>query len=119
MLTTYFLLVSNNLPGVSPESRSDDHKHTISIPVMPPPPPCRQYHQQCVAVEALQGELVLVQQDQEEEKERYSRIKIQMRVRERTQQDIGGLTDTVVGGARGRASPYALGAVSLKLASIT
>ena len=47
-------------------------------------------------METLRSELAASQTNQEEEKKRYAKIRVQMKVKERIKQDLGGLTDTVV-----------------------
>ena len=49
-------------------------------------------------MESLHSELTQTQTRQHEEEQKYSKIRLQMRVKERLKQDLGGLTDTVVRG---------------------
>ena len=60
--------------------------------------PCRQYQNQVLEMESLRSELTQTQAKQHEEEQKYSKIRLQMRVKERLKQDLGGLTDTVVRG---------------------
>lgn len=56
----------------------------------------RQYQQQLLAVESLRSEMEGVQQKYDQEKHHYNKIKMQMKVKERVRQDLGGLTTTMV-----------------------
>ena len=47
-------------------------------------------------MESLRSELTTSQTSQEEEEKKYAKIRVQMKVKERIKQDLGGLTDTVV-----------------------
>ena len=58
--------------------------------------PPRQYQSQTIAVDMLRNELVQLQQSYDQEKERYSRVSMKMKIKERTKQDLGGITDTMV-----------------------
>ena len=52
-------------------------------------------------MESLRSELTTSQTSQEEEEKKYAKIRVQMKVKERIKQDLGGLTDTVVSSHRG------------------
>lgn len=74
--------------------------HT-QLSLMPYPPihhNHREYQQQVLEMEGLRSELTQSQSKQREEEQRYSKITLQMKVKERLKQHLGGLTDTVVSG---------------------
>lgn len=65
--------------------------------------PCRQHKKQLVMMDTLMQELEGMQQRYSEEKQEFLRMQMQTKVKEKIQQDLGGLTDTVVrGGGSGR-----------------
>ncbi len=60
----------------------------------------RQYQLQGMEVETLRNELREVRSSYDHERENLSHLLTRVRVKERTRQDLGGLTDTVVQGRR-------------------
>ena len=89
--------VSSTLPSIFTSFPcSSPHSSLLSLPFPIPYPSPRQYQSQTMAVDMLRNEVAQLQQSYDQEKERYSRISMKMKVKERTKQDLGGITDTMV-----------------------
>ncbi len=57
----------------------------------------RQHKKQLVTMDTLQRELEDTQQRYSKDKKQFIKIRLQTKVKERLHQDLGGLSDTVVG----------------------
>ena len=67
--------------------------HPFPFPLSTSP---REYQLQVITVETLRSELEEVTEGHKQEKERFMKINVRMKIKQRTKQDLGGLTDTVV-----------------------